>query len=84
MCYRVGIVVVVILSMTTTHLLRKQIMQSCTVVITVGLTRVIVRELFEKGSFRSINAMKFPRQAVFECLVSRPLFKKIHVIFLRR
>lgn len=82
MCYRVGIVVVVILSMTTTHLLRKQIMQSCTVVITVGLTRVIVRELFEEESFRCINAMYLPGQTVFEGFVSRPFFKKIHDIFL--
>lgn len=54
------IVVIVVLSMTATHLLRKQIMQPCTVVITVGFTRVIVRKLFEEEGFRCINAMYFP------------------------
>lgn len=75
------IVVVVVLSMTATHLLRKQIMQSRAVVITIGFTCVIVRELFEKEGFRSINTMYFPRQTVFESFVSRPFFKKIHGIF---
>lgn len=54
------IVVIVVLSMTATHLLRKQIMQSRAVVITIGFTRVIVRELFEEEGFRCINTMYFP------------------------